>query len=291
MIFPWKGEVKAQPAEATDDPVLLRALAERLIGVHFSPEHELLVGTLPDALPVENLPIPDGASILGSVVRGDDYMEVVLTSTQLPDEIVNFYEEQLLNAGWRVGEPQIQLLEFSRSDADQSAMNLPPIYCSDTENIALQVSVELQPEQPTDIRLSIFGAEISGLSSGCQSNGLAFLPNLQLPSGVEISTSHAGSDGDKALYTDIVVNTSLTGEALLSHLSEQFEQAGWTPMEQMNDDILSWASWTFEGEPGETWQGVLNIIKLQGVTDEYLLRAQVARVSNVGALQHVNEYL
>lgn len=99
-------------------------------------------------------------------------------------------------------------------------------------------------------------------------------PNLQLPAGVEIIPTSANVDDDSGFqHINVIVQMNITGEELMAHLVEQVESAI-GPVALQSDAMRSSASWTFEREPGQTWQSTLNVIKLQGVSNEYLLRAQ-----------------
>lgn len=261
----------------SDEAALLRAIAEHYAGVRAA-EDELLVGKLPDVLTPEVLPIPNDAQVLGSIVRGGDAFDIVLESTQPPETIIAFYEEQLLSSGWQAAQFPASTWNFTTvDDAEYS----PNVFCSNAEGYTLDISVwTLQPSQPSNIYLSMNQATPEVLPLACNAsaaNTLPPLPTLELPAGVNPSTSNSGvEDGFQIFYTDIIIATDLTNEALLSHLSQQFDQAGWTPTARSDSGVQSQASWTFEDEQGQTWQSAINVIQL-GATDEYFLRAKAER--------------
>ncbi len=266
--------------ESADEMELLRSLAERFIGVSSIPDSELVVGKLPDTLPIEPLPMPEGSQLLGSVIRHNDFVEVYIDSEQTADEVKAFYEDQLLGAGWKAGVSPVSVwgISTATATAETPEMDLPPIFCSTTEDLMVQLTAwEVELTGLTDVRLSILPDQSAMSSSACDNSvELPSLPTLQLPTGTDISTSHSGYRGD-FIYTDVVVSSQMTSAALLSHLSEQFEQAGWRLVDQTNDDVLSWSSWAVENEQGEAWRGALNVVQLRGVTDEYLIRAQAKK--------------
>lgn len=272
---------RSEPAiESVDEVALLRSLAERFVGVSSIPDSELIVGQLPDAFPIESLPMPEGSQLLGSVVRHNDFIEVYIDAEQSADEIEALYENQLVSAGWSASnfpEGMWRILTATAT-VESPEMISPPIYCSPAGDLMVQLTAwEVELTGLTDVRLSISPDRSVMGSSVCNSSvEFPFLPTLQLPAGVELSTAHSGNR-ENFVYTDVAVSTQMTRDALLSHLGEQFEQAGWTLVDQMNEDILSWSSWTFDSEQGDAWTGSLNVIELRGVTDEYLIRAQAKK--------------
>ena len=261
----------------SDEPVLLRAIVEHYAGVR-APEDELLVGQLPDILAPEVLPIPNDVQILGSIVRGGNSFDIVLESTQTPEAIIAFYEEQLLSSGWQAAQFPASTWNFTTAEDEEHS---PNVFCSDTEGYTLDISTwTLQANQPTNIYLSMNQPSPEVMPLACNvsaADTLPPLPTLQLPEGVKPSTSNSGvEDNFQAFHTDIIIATDLTSEALLSHLSQQFDQAGWTPTERSDSGVQSQASWTVEDEQGQTWQSEIDVIKL-GASDEYFLRAKAER--------------
>ena len=271
------GILSARPSELADDDARFRMLAERLIGVSGVPEHTLIVGELPESLSPEDIPIPNNTQLLGSVVRGHDYIEIVLDSTQSSDEIKTFYQEQFLDDGWQLAKEPVTAWGFSGGSQFQGETDELPVFCSANDNTMLRITAWELPQNPsTDVRLTMLSSQNSGLLSPCHtvaSIDLPPLPGLRFPPEVTLSTGHSGSDKN-LIYTDAMVSMPMQSDVLLSYLGEQFEQVGWTPIEQGNDDVLSWASWVVEDENGETWQSTLNIIQLQGISDQYFVRAQ-----------------
>ena len=60
---------------------------------------QLLAGKLPENMPVD-LPIPDGARIVGSEVQEDKGIYVVLDVPMMPDQALDFYREALASQNW-----------------------------------------------------------------------------------------------------------------------------------------------------------------------------------------------
>ena len=261
----------------SDEAVLLRAIAEHYAGVSATGD-ELLVGQLPDFLAPEVLPIPNDGRVLGSIVRGSDAFDIVIEATQSPEAIIAFYDEQLLSSGWQAAQFPASTWNFTTVDDEEYS---PNVFCSSAEGYTLYISAwTFQANQPTHIYLSMSQATSGVMPLACNAstaNTLPPLPTLELPEGVNPSTSNSGVEDDfQVFYTDIIIATDLTSEALLSHLSQQFDQAGWTPAQRSDSDVQSQASWTYEDEQGQTWQSAIDVIKL-GATDEYFLRAKAER--------------
>ncbi|MEL6381195.1 MAG: hypothetical protein AAFQ89_01725 [Cyanobacteria bacterium J06626_18] len=277
---PDTGTSPTQPApQASDDPALLRALIEHLAGINM-PNDELIVGGMPDSLTPDLLPIPSDTRVLGSIVRGGDYVDVVLDSAQPPERITAFYEEHLLSTGWQPAQFSADIWNFTTPEfAGAGSEYGANFFCSPNEELTLYLTAYAdQPDQPTSISIGIYNADVGVLPPACNTNAanaLPPLPTLQLPEGVNRSSSNAGLGEDfRSFHTDTIIETDMGSEAVLSHLADQFEQAEWTLIDRADEEGQSSASWTFESTSGQTWQGTLNVIKLQGAADEYLLRAE-----------------
>ena len=277
--------------ESSDDPALLRALVEYFAGVS-RPGDELIVGELPESLSPGLFPMPSDTRILGSVVRGDGnaqgevtseqppYAQVMLTSELAPEAIQAFYEEQLLSAGWQTNQARPFAWVFRQGDTAQQpdpAEFLHSNFCSSADDVLLRIqALELQPDQSTVVRLDISPNAANAIEAACSDIVLPALPTLHLPNDVEIFSYSTGG-GDGSLHTEANIVASTTPEALLSHLAEQFDQAGWIPTERGDDAVQSWGSWTVESEQGETWQSMLSVVQVPGDSGTYVLRARAER--------------
>jgi hypothetical protein len=93
------------PDANAHDEATFRELAMKLIAARYpNPQSgeppQLLVGRLPPDLPFE-LPLPEGARVLGSLLQGDVSTAImVLVTERPPDQVVGFYKERLKAAGW-----------------------------------------------------------------------------------------------------------------------------------------------------------------------------------------------
>jgi len=123
---------------AAGDAEALRALAIRLLSPPYpgAPPAEatrLLVGQLPDDLPFE-LPLPEGAAVVGSLARGEHLgTEIVLDVNQPPEAVVDFYLKEL------------EALGFTRPGPAPESGFLPAVagglaLCRDDDEIFLHLS-------------------------------------------------------------------------------------------------------------------------------------------------------
>ena len=268
------------PATASaDEAILLRTLVERLAGLQ--PGEQLIVGDLPETLPPEMLPMPNDAQILGSLARSGNHTWILLESQQSPSEIEAFYAAELPSRGWREEQSSLLTWGFSQADTHEQFAASPsiPMFCANDENMMLQIIVQhAVPSQQTGVQLIMMPTGVMGSSPVCSDEvtQLPTLPSLHLPSGVNITSGSAGRE-EYLIRTEVVVTTTTPRAEILSHLADQFDQAGWRSVERVDDDGLSWATWRSENEQGETWQGAINIVKLQGAADTYLVRAHVEK--------------
>src|SRR5579864_7214075 len=60
---------------------------------------QLLVGQLPPNLSIE-IPMPEGSRLLGSLLRSQENIDIVLDCALSPDEVMQFYKERLKATGW-----------------------------------------------------------------------------------------------------------------------------------------------------------------------------------------------
>ncbi|MBE7384027.1 MAG: hypothetical protein F6J95_021740 [Leptolyngbya sp. SIO1E4] len=271
--------------ESPEDLATLRELAEHFAGVGV-PGDELIVGELPEGLVLENLPMPDDARLLGSIARGGNYFDILLQSNQSPQAIDAFYQEQLLSAGWQLVSFPGNIWNFAKADimAQLEEQHSTDSFCSDTEGVYLHTTATaFQPNQATTVNLSVQQVEAEGMPLDCSANAfdnLPPLPTLHLPDTVRPTAGTTTPTTGDLLATYVVIESDMTGEALLAHFAEQYEQAGWAPVERSDDEGPFSASWTIENDQGQTWQSTFNVLRLHGTTDEYLLSAQAEPKGN-----------
>jgi len=140
--------------EGGNDREAALTLTLRLMGrgFNFSGDESptrLLVGSLPDPLPAA-IPLPDGARVVGSQLRGP--IATIVLDVDLPEEqVLDFYRERLQADGWTTPEQP-----GMHNDGFAHTMFAPPLtYCRSTRGPSLSVQATAQEGGPTDVRLNL----------------------------------------------------------------------------------------------------------------------------------------
>jgi hypothetical protein len=239
---------------------------------------QLFVGQLPKQLPVD-LPLPDGAKVVASVVRQPDNFQILLDAPQSPEQVQAFYQERLSAAGWQSWkEPSFERRGFTPSKANLSnASSL--IFCNKSGGAGASLSIVARTgqESPTDVRLnlntdsrnSICDPRVSRLEAEAfESDEKIPFPNLPAPLNTQVSPTRGGGS-DRSWYSTATLVSKLDIQSLLAHYENQFKQAGWTKLDGKQNESMSWSNWTMKDTEGKFWQGVLNLRKVEGMPNRY----------------------
>ena len=221
-----------------------------------------MIGLLPEDLPFE-LPIPESSRIIGSSVRGDPAgTEIILDVPLNSEEVINFYQDVLIEDGWLVPPEEPYGAGFV------SELWPSNTFCYNDDEVVLYLSVVEIPDEPTDVRINI---QSPAQHSPCDPEGMhwmdesyGLIPTLTSPPGAMVQSGGSGSGQDDASVTATLI-TDLTAEDLANHYGVQLSEAGWTAGERGTSEQVSWSSWTIKDEDGDEWGGVLII--LEGSTD------------------------
>jgi len=252
----------------------LRELAERLLSPQYSnplgqqTSIQLLVGQLPSNLPLK-LPIPPGATLLGSAVRsqGDQNLagaDIILNVPGTAEAVLNLYEKEFQAQNWKAqrnfpGNPM-------PGGFQPAPMLLNRVFCKSTQGPLAVVSVEPQSAGPNHVRLSI---DTLG-SSSCAYSPSSYpgsdpaaqrIPPLYAPKGTTVQSTGGGGGGDR-WSTDAVAETNLSAAQLEEHFAQQLKQAGWQQTASGDTPSLAWSTWTLPGEG--KWQGFLYALRPTG---------------------------
>lgn len=225
--------------EAALRALALRLLAPRYPGMPAPGEIQLLTGRLPDPLPVE-IPIPDGATVAGSLVRGVQGIEIVLDTHLSPDQIRDFYQARMVAAGWNIPSPGFpgERWGFTPGAAVHSML-----FCRGTRGPALQITTFTVPGVPNDVRLHLI---TDARHSPCMHRGgppsfEATIPQLAPPPGAEQWPGAGGGGGDSWLTT-ARLTTDLELPAIVAHYAAQLEQAGWARTGEDQSGPQAWST-------------------------------------------------
>lgn len=257
---PTGGSSLPQSSEkaSTGDENLVRLLLRFLHPPGRRRELSFYPGKLPDGLPVE-VPIPDDAELIGSMVRGENEgFQVILDVPGKPENIVEFYREQLTEAGWV---EKTEERRPGRGGGFTSTAFGPNAFFSRYENKGPALSINIHaPEEnaPLGVRL--------GLEQEYRPRplhrGPEVLPVLEPPEGVRQRRSGGGSHhGDEYSSEDseAILETGLDLGDLEAHYRDQLREAGWELQGKDVGKAYAVSSYTFTDEGGNPWKGLLVI--------------------------------
>lgn len=246
----------------------LEALALRLLGPWGEPGRmsvELEPGGLPDDLPFD-VPLPEGAQLLGSVVRRGVAQELLNVQTvldaQMPtQEVMASFQASLTEAGWS-GRAEPQPTGFLPVQANLSAM-----YCSPGDEAFMYVSALFVAGRPTDVRLDI---NLEANYSPCPDIAMAPpdphfseapMPTLTAPADSEVVV-HGGMMMSDQASSSAVITSGQSQGTLMAHYEAQLEEAGWQRSDGSQDAAADSSHWTLGDEQDGVWAGVLTITEV-----------------------------
>ncbi len=236
----------------------LRLLTPRYPGAPEPEEVQLLTAELPPSLPVE-MPLPDGAQVIGSLVRGEEETEIILDAPQSPDEVVSFYKERLTTGGWEMPEAAGQPSGFVSSGVESGAS-----FCQEEADVALWVYASESERDMTDVRLNLSDARNSVCNLRMGPGDLdSPIPVLAAPRGARQMSAGGGSSGD-AHDQSATLDTELSSAELATHYAEQLEAAGWTRQDEGAAGPIAWSRWQVEDDRGDQWHGLFFVIEIPG---------------------------
>lgn len=230
----------------------------------------VLVGELPNSLPF-SLPIPDGATVLGSVVHEDPdsgSTELYLDADLSPEKTIEFYRVQLAGDEW--SEPE----GASSSAGFVSEPFVSGNFCHGPTQAGLWVSAFSTIEGTTDLRLNVQRPNEYSICKQDYSQGYVdrvqqIMPTLASPPGSQVQTGGLSSSGTEGTMS-ATVNTSLSPSELLAYYDQQLEDSGWRRSGSESSDEAAWSFWTTETKEAQTWIGTLLLFQSHLHPDELL---------------------
>jgi hypothetical protein len=276
------GSVRAQP---TDEEPLLRELIHRLLrsqlAVRPSPVDSvhLLLSSWPADAPLA-LPIPPGAHLVGSAVRGHQGrlagIEAVLEAPGTAAELLAYYRRELGDRGWHSpprglpipgGPPPIPIPNWETAtfcDSRSRQVFALQIAANPGGFGEMRVGItnptrftecDHPPSAPTVQSPSPTDRYIAGFSGAW----------LSIPMGVQV---YPISGGGSAHYSvsRFEVQGEQTTAALAVQFGTQLEAAGWIPLAAWAEGPVAWSAWqigqvaTAEHGAG-TWHGLLSLVE------------------------------
>jgi hypothetical protein len=226
-------------------------------------------------------------------MRGAQSVTIVLDAAQRPEEVVAFYRERLLAAGWTAPEEMFPHggFAFSGGAAPAGSVGAQGLFCASVRGPGLRVyAVAPDPQseeasavagsaaeaaRSTAVRLELhLEARNSPCATHTQRPGSfgAWLPTLAAPAGARQMGSGASGSPDR-LSSSAWVETRLDLAELAAHYTAQLEGAGWRPEEEGVAGRAAWSSWRLEHE-GEPWRGLLYALDRPDVPGQFLVHLQ-----------------
>jgi len=263
----------------------LRLLAEEGLFATETKEPLLFLRRVPDDLPVD-VPLPEGAVVVGSVVRDEEdggrMVEIVLDAEGPAGRLREAYEEQASAGGW--GEPEVFGPEggFEHGPVGSSLL-----LCRDPREPALYFSVRRLKgsAQSLDVRIRLIAGRHSPCAQRPRRRGFepeSVIPRLSPPP--EARPSRRGSGGGGSSDGEEHANTSLEIDfapaAVEAHYARQLESAGWMRSDGGSDGPMAWSTWTFADDEGQAWEGLFTALRLSEASGRYFLQVNAELTSN-----------
>lgn len=236
-----------------------------------APSPRLFPGKIPENFPIE-IPLPEQSHVLGTLVRSETQVEIVLESDLPPQEILKFYRTHLVALGWQEPEEIRSRPEggFLHSDLDPDTNS---IFCQQSSGAGLTLQTLPLESATTTVRLNI---SLDRKRNPCASLKMRrlhhrlyeMIPSLTPPAGAQQQGGGGGSSGSNEAYTTATLKTALALDVLAQHYADQLSQAGWTQTGAGINGPAAWHTWHFtEGQ--EPWSGMFFILKTPEKSDEY----------------------
>jgi hypothetical protein len=245
-----------------------RLLARRCGGSPAPEEVQILVSQLPQDLPIE-IPLPDGARIIGSLVHGGEGTEIVLDAPQTVAQVLDFYEETLTAEEW------IAFAYPTEGGFVPGIGRTGLTFCSGTNNSVLWVGAFEVEDGLTDVRLDYRTEPTLASCTGDTAAPQHPIPLLEDPPGARQTTAGFGGSTD-SYNAEVELKTELDSAIVEVHYADQLEAAGWLRRDGGQSGPLAWSSWFYQDEEGQEWQGILLVIDVAGKSDR---QAVVLRAS------------
>lgn len=240
------------PTQASYD--LLEELAGRIIGYGYD-EPELMVGKLPgDRIKLE-IPVPDGARVLGTSVSNGENYEVVMDIRGDGKAILDFYRAKLKDFTDKGSQSDARGgFLYTSSLEEGRPYSLDTLLCQDQWSVS--VIIHRLDAAIKDVRLRI------NRYTCLYSQGGIVLPNLLMPKSAEPTSGSSGYGDD--VSSSITINTDLNLSALFDHYNSQLEQANWKQSEKIALKNGLVVTYTFNSPKNEPWGALLTIVPAKG---------------------------
>ena len=281
---PERGTATSNTAEVVGgDEQALREFIARYIGPSFSlspgGSTQIMIEGIPDNLDPE-VTIPDGSRIIGSITREspeDKEVEIILDMDLSAEEVISFYDHDLIQKGWR-NTHEAPPRGFGSQSRSWGA------FCYGEEDAVLQVWARETPGGITEVRVNIQTPDRWQLCRGLARHSdpvQEMMPLLLAPVETFIHSGSSGTGVGEG-YIAATMTTTLSVRELAAHYDEQFEEAGWIMLGREHaeggGDSVAWSSWLRTDEHNDEWSGVLWVFESPSAADRRFAWFQIERI-------------
>jgi hypothetical protein len=245
---------------------------QRLIGL--SNRAKLILGQAPEQMPVQ-IPVSNSAQIVGSISVPPDSFQILLNETVPIESIKNFYKEELTATGWIEQElSSLQNKGFRHApEVVKRQLNRCSKFYYDSEDIELSIEITFDKVSGLGQTTVLLSLERSPKNETIEVLNLPPFPPLSDPTESLRLISSGGTNKEYSAF--VYLNTELDLQDLYSHYKTQLEAENWTGVDEGINGALMWGSWRTFGRRNQVWLGLLNIVKLGGVENQYSVQMRV----------------
>ncbi len=254
----------------------LRRFITYLTKSPFGKDVTITVGQLPQTLPF-TLPVAEDGSIIGSVnptLFGK--IQIWLHSPQPTQAVIDFYTEQLTEAGWTTTS-----LDYSIASENEDAAitTSRAFFCA--EELAVSLELYAQKQETGDTIITVYIDQdyaetfcvVDPLNKSRETMPNTLLPPLVSLPGVTVRykascDARGGAVTPSAVMSVILITEMAAGEVRPLY-DRQLEADDWHQVAAGSDDGIAWSTWTFQDEAGREWYGILNLTQMSPVSTEY----------------------
>lgn len=234
----------------------LRELIQRIV----APAHpssldyanpELIVGRLPDALPIE-LPLPPASRVLGSLALGRRTM-IYLESETRPQQILAFYRTHLSPPSWTFFGERRGLGGFAAASMPEA---IAAQFCPAVTGPAISLGARVRPDGVADAQIEVI-IDLDQTPCGNPNSPLTWeyrtqqpqLPILVAPPQSDFADG-GGSGSELHWESRGYLYTALDLRTVADFYAHQFVTAGWQERGRGGDEVVRWSRWGSQEDEG-----------------------------------------
>jgi hypothetical protein len=236
------GSAFAQTNASTD---ALEELAGRLMSYGGDTVPEFYIGTLPDQRELKiEVPLPQGAKVLGAAKRFENYFEIVLDVRAEPEAIFAFYNSSLKSFENRGSQETASRGGFTFSNRGEFQTNrIDTLFCKGDQ--AFQVVVNRTNAAIKDVRIQLNRFECLDPRASIA------LPTLLPPATSEVRSLSTFSREARSMVT---LSGAGSPQAVFDHYAAQLEAAKWKRGEVVSLRVGLAATFDFTDASGQAWR-------------------------------------